>query len=256
MKFVDVAKNAAREAGDLVLEFKGKEKGIHFKAKRDIATIADKKSEELLHKILIEDNFNDHDFLSEESPFNEHGSNFRWIVDPIDGTGNFAHDNPLFCVSIGLLDGKVPIAGAIYVPTMDEMFSAQIGKGAFLNGKRIFASKQKKFYDLALAVEMPPKENVIRQTLLLEKKLALHHRVRTLGSAAMDLAYVACGRFDAFISAYLYTWDVAGGTAILNEAKGKTSSHDGKTIDLTQKYFNFVASNGPLHSKLLEKLKG
>ncbi|MFH1257715.1 MAG: inositol monophosphatase family protein [Candidatus Micrarchaeota archaeon] len=255
MNYVEAAKKAAKEAGEMLLQYQGKEKHVHFKAHRDIATKADKDSETLLHKILIEDGFPEHDFLSEESDFKGGSADYRWIVDPIDGTGNFAHENPLFCVSVGLQHKNEVIAGAIYCPTMDEMFSAEKGKGAFLNGKQVHCSKQDKFFDLLLALEMPPKENIIRRTLLIEKNFALHHRVRTLGSSALDLAYIACGRFDAFISAYLYAWDVAAGIVIAHEAGGEATHHNGKQVDLNSIHFDFAASNGILHKQLIEKIK-
>ncbi len=255
MHFSEIARKAAKEAGELVLEFQGKEKGCHFKAERDITTAADKKSEALLRKILIEDNFPEHDFLSEETPYVSSKKEYVWIVDPIDGTGNFAHENPLFCVSVGLRKGDEMVAGAIYSPTLREMFCGGKGLGATLNGKKISVSRQAEFYDLLLSVEMAPKENVIRRTLLLEKNLALKHRVRTFGSSALDLAYVACGRFDAFISAYLYIWDVAAGICILEEAGGIASRFGGERINLDDRSFNAAASNGILHRQLLEKLK-
>ncbi|MEK6953800.1 MAG: inositol monophosphatase family protein [Candidatus Micrarchaeota archaeon] len=255
MKYSQIAGRAAREAGELVLGFRGKELGIHFKAERDIATMADKKSEALLQKILIEDNFPSHDFLSEESDFAGAKSDYRWIVDPVDGTGNFAHDNPLFGISIGLMHKEEIIAGAIYLPTLDELYLSDKGKGATLNGKRISVSSQKEFYDLLLCVEMAPKENYIRKTLLLEKNLALKHRVRTLGSAAMDLAFLACGRFDVFISAYLYIWDVAAALSIISEAGGKCSHLNGAKVNPSSTSFDFAASNGVLHPQLIEKLK-
>ncbi len=255
MKYVDAARKAAKEAGELVLKFQGKEKVIKYKAERDFATEADKKSEEVLRKILIEDSFPEHDFLSEESDFGKITSDYRWIVDPIDGTGNFTSDNPLFGISVGLKHKEEMIAGAIYLPTFDEMYYAERKGGAFMNGKRIHTSKQKEFYDLLLSVEMAPKEDVIRKTLLLEKSLALKHRVRTLGSTAMDLAFLAAGRFEAFISAYLYIWDVAAAIIIVEEAGGKTSSLKGEKVDLEKVSFDFAACSGQLHSQLIQKLK-
>lgn len=255
MRYSDVAKKAAKEAGEMLLTYQGKKLKIHQKGKRDFATQADHESEELLRKILIEDNFPRHDFLSEESDFLGSGADYRWIVDPVDGTGNFAHGNPLYCVSVGLMHKNEMVAGAIYSPTSDELYFADKGKGAFLNGKRIKVSKQGEFFDLLLSVEMAPREAMIRKTLLLEKNLALKHRVRTLGSAALDLAYVACGRFDAFISAFLFNWDVAAGIVIINEAGGELTQMDGKRIDPMQISFSAAGSNGILHKKLISKLK-
>ncbi|MFH0971151.1 MAG: inositol monophosphatase family protein [Candidatus Micrarchaeota archaeon] len=255
MNYAEVAKKAAKEAGEMLLTYQGREKGVHFKAERDITTKADKASEALLEKILIEDHFPEHDFLSEETPYESKEKEYTWIVDPIDGTGNFAHENPIFCVSVGLRHGNEIVCGAIYSPAMDEMFLAEKGKGAFLNGKKITTSPDKEFYDLLLSVEMAPKENIIRRTLLLEKNLALKHRVRTFGSGAMDLAFVACGRFDAFISAYLYIWDVAAGIVIIREAGGEITHLNGEKIDLGKISFSAAASNGVLHKQLIEKLK-
>jgi myo-inositol-1(or 4)-monophosphatase len=255
MDYSNVAKKAALEAGEMVAKLQGTDLRMHAKGPRDFATEADHKSEALLRKIIIEDHFPKHDFLSEESDFIGTDAPFKWIVDPIDGTGNFAHGNPLFCISVGLEHEGEMIAGAIYSPMFQEMFWAQKGKGAFLNGKKITASKQSGFFDLLLSVEMAPREEMIRKTLLLEKSLALKHRVRTLGSAAMDLAYVACGRFDAFISAYLYIWDVAAGIVIIKEAGGNLTFMDGEEIDLKKTSFAAAASNGILHKELIEKLK-
>lgn len=255
MRHLEIAKKAVKEAGELVLKYQGKEKGVHFKAERDIATKADKESEKLLRKILIEDAFPEHDFLSEETAYEKREFEYRWIVDPIDGTGNFAHENPLFCISVGLQHKDELVLGAIYCPTMDEMFYAETGGGAFLNGKLIHASREREFFDLLLSVEMAPKEQFIRKTLLIEKNLALKHRVRTFGSAALDLAYVACGRFDAFISAYLYIWDVAAGVPILNEAGGQSSHFSGGRLGLDRIHFTFAASNGILHKQLIGKLE-
>lgn len=253
------------ESGDLMRELFGKRKTISYKKPRDVVTNADKAVEKLVFRRVREAGL-PHALLCEESGYSEHWgtrehrrpsptADYTWVVDPVDGTSNFAHENPLFCTSIGLQrNGRVELAG-VCVPMLGETFLAEYGRGAFLNGRRIRVSKERDFRDLVIAVERQPDKRLVTESLKVEERLAPHHRLRTLGSVAIDLCFVACGRYDAFYANSIFIWDCSAGKLLVEEAGGKVTHADGSPVDLSQRKFGLAASNPGLHAKFLAALR-
>ena len=252
--FLKIAEQAAREAGRLVLEMRKNERKIEKKGKVDLVTDADRASENLIREI-IKSNFPAHQFVAEEGTLAKSDSEYKWLVDPLDGTTNYAHGLPVYCVSIGLLKGNKIIAGTIYNPNLDECFTAESGKGAFLNGKPIHVSKTKLLDDSLLATGFPydiretDDDNLKEFTAFYKKAQA----VRRAGAAALDLAYVACGRFDGFWEFKLAPWDIAAGILLIEEAGGRTTSYFGDQYDIYKG--ELVATNGLIHDEMVGILK-
>lgn len=221
----------------------------------DLVTQADNESEEAIFKV-IRDEFPGHYILSEESGHFKMDSNIKWIIDPIDGTVNFANGIPICCVSIGVeQDGKM-LLGAVYNPFMNEFFFAEKGFGATLNDEKIKVSDKNDLVRSCLVtgfaysyLDMPNGPLDVFETLIRS-----NIPVRRLGSAAIDLCWVAAGRFDGFYEHNLNPWDSAAGFLILEEAGGKVSDFDGNYYSLYQP--NILATNGKIHDELLLALNG
>ncbi|MBI3005615.1 MAG: inositol monophosphatase [Ignavibacteriales bacterium] len=251
-----LAVDVAIEAGKFLRMNVGKVKHIERKQGQEtnLVTEIDKKAEELIIR-RIRNRYGSHDFLGEESGGNQSASEYRWIIDPLDGTTNFTHGLPIYCVSIGLeFRGELRV-GAVYDPTLDELFSAEKGKGAFLNGKRISVSTTSKLVESLLVTGFPydVRENADKLLPHFNNFLMEAQAVRRLGSAALDLCYVACGRFDGFWEAALNPWDMAAGVLILEEAGGKFTDLRGFPSTIYRK--ELLVSNGALHDQMLEVLK-
>lgn len=249
------AVEAAKKAGALILKRSTLAKKLYFKGEINIVTDVDKLSEQIIFKTILA-SFPGHNLLSEESaPVCNPQSGFKWIIDPIDGTTNYAHNFPFYCVSIALeIDGTVRL-GVIYNPVIDELFYAEKGKGAFVNGKRIRVSSCSNLNHAVLATGFPytirdhPEPHFrLFQTFCLNT-LA----VRRAGSAALDLCYTACGRFDGFWESSLHPWDVAAAQLILNEAGGKISDYSGNPYSIYGT--KILATNGLIHAKMLKIIK-
>ncbi len=252
------------EAGDLLRDLYHKRKTLHYKRPRDVVTNADHAVEKLVFDRVAQAGFDDH-FICEESGYTDHwgakagkarpfNEGYTWVVDPVDGTSNFAHENPLFCTSIGIQhNNRVEIAG-VYLPMLDELFFAQRGKGAFLNGKPIRVSKTDRFYDLVIAVERQPDKKLVESSLVVEEPIAFHHRLRTLGSVAIDLCFTAAGRFDGFFSNSIFIWDCSAGLLLIEEAGGKASHLDGKPVNVFERKFGLAASNSRIHASFIRAL--
>ncbi|MFH1107519.1 MAG: inositol monophosphatase family protein [Candidatus Micrarchaeota archaeon] len=241
------------ESGELLLSYANRKRTVYSKGGRDVVTSADRAVDALLARRLAGAGFKD-SVLSEESAGALSSSGYRWIIDPVDGTSNFAHGSPLFCTSLALeLDGKI-VAGAVNAPILQEFFYAERGKGAFLNGRRIHASKAGRLYDLVVAVERQPNARHALQSLKTEIPIARGNRLRTLGSAALDLCYVASGRFDAFFCTSIYAWDVAAAGLIVEEAGGRASML-GLKKEFSRRPFGYAASNKAVHPSLLKALR-
>jgi myo-inositol-1(or 4)-monophosphatase len=243
----------AREAGALLMPYFRQHLKIEYKGEADLVTAADRASETLIRE-RIKQQWPSHDVLGEELGLSDQGSDFRWYVDPLDGTTNFAHGYPVFCVSIALeqrlsgKDGK-RIAAVVYDPTRDELFSAEPGKGARLNGEAIHVSKVANLKECLLATGFPSKKRHKNPNIYFYHQITLHtHGVRRAGSAALDLCNVACGRFDGFWEFNLNPWDTAAGVLIVEEAGGKVTRFDGSPFELNSR--ETVASNGLLHDAL------
>ncbi|MFC1479854.1 inositol monophosphatase family protein [Candidatus Omnitrophota bacterium] len=245
----DLAEKAATEAGRYALRHIGKLKEVSRKTGiNDLVTDVDKMSEKIIIDRIYKE-FPHHSILAEES--GEHASSgvFRWIIDPLDGTTNYAHGFPVFCISIGVEeDGAVKI-GVVYDPSRDELFTAEEGKGAFLDGKRIKVSETQVVANSLIATGFA--YDVAGKIANIESfKTMLNNAqaVRRAGSAAIDLCYVACGRFDGFWEMGLNPWDTAAGQLIVKEAGGVVTKLDGEPFEIYQK--KILATNGRIHGEM------
>jgi myo-inositol-1(or 4)-monophosphatase len=248
----------AREAGALLMHYFHQHLKVEYKGDADLVTAADRASEKLIRERITE-TWPGHDVLGEEQGLNDQGSDYRWYVDPLDGTTNFAHGFPVFCVSMAL-ERRVPgksaqlIAGVVYDPTRDEIFSAEQGSGAHLNGEPIHVSTISQLNESLLATGFPSHKRHKNPNIFFYHQITLHtHGVRRAGSAALDLCNVASGRFDGFWEFNLNPWDTAAGVLILEEAGGKVSRFDGSPFELNSR--ETLASNGLLHDALLHEFQ-
>lgn len=251
--YLAVAADAALAAGALQRRYFRSALTISKKGRIDLVTEADVAVEREIQS-RIHARFPDHAFLGEESgaSSSSDGASHRWIVDPIDGTTNFAHGLALFCVSIALeIDGQVAV-GAVYDPMADELFTAERGQGARLNGRLLRVTTEAELVNALLVTGFPyaPGDRRAEQLEVFAALLAEAQAVRRLGSAALDLCLVAAGRFDAFWEQGLQPWDVAAGALIVQEAGGLVTSYDGAAFDPFAR--QIVASNGPVHGKVLD----
>jgi myo-inositol-1(or 4)-monophosphatase len=248
----------AREAGALLVHYFHQHLKIEYKGDADLVTAADRASEALIRD-RIRAQWPEHDVLGEEQGLNDQGSDYRWYVDPLDGTTNFAHGYPVFCVSMGLErrvseTAATRIAAVVYDPTRDELFSAEQGKGARLNGEAIQVSKTPVLKESLLATGFPSHKRHKNPNIFFYHQITLRtHGVRRAGSAALDLCNVASGRFDGFWEFNLNPWDTAAGVLIVEEAGGKVTRFDGSPFELNSR--ETVASNGLLHEALLTEFK-
>ncbi len=255
-EFLEIAVEAAKKAGKYVINNIGslKEKDIESKQISDFVTRIDKESENIIIKI-IKEKFSDHSFLAEESPGASEITTYQWIIDPLDGTTNFIHGYPVFSISIALKYYDEIILGVVFDPTREELFAAEKGKGAFLNQRPIHVSSLEKFSDSLIATGFPfRKKDVIEPYLKLFK--AIFSRVsdiRRAGSAAIDLAYLACGRCDGFFEIGLSPWDIAAGAILIREAGGIITDFSGGKDYL--KTGNIVAGTPSVHNELLNEVK-
>jgi myo-inositol-1(or 4)-monophosphatase len=256
--FLPAISAIAREAGALLMHYFHQHLKIEYKGDADLVTAADRASEALIRE-RIREHWPSHDVLGEEQGLSDQGSDYRWYVDPLDGTTNFAHGYPVFCVSIAL-EYRAPgkpgnrIAAVIYDPTRDELFSAEQGRGAQLNGETIQVSKTAVLKECLLATGFPSFKRHKNPNIYFYHQITLHsHGVRRAGSAALDLCDVASGRFDGFWEFNLNPWDTAAGVLIVEEAGGKVTRFDGSPFELNSR--ETVASNGLIHDALLLEFK-
>ncbi len=253
MNYLEVAEKTAREAGVVLLENLGKVKKIEFKAKNSLVTEVDKLSEEIIIN-NIKKSFPSHDIFAEESGRHSENSDYLWLIDPIDGTTNYAHAYPFFSISIALeVKGEVEI-GLVYDPVKDEMFTAEAGKGAYLNGELIKVSKSDSIEHSNVCtgfmheVEWMVEANIKHFGNFIRRARA----VRRDGSAALDVCYVACGRFDGFWELGLNPWDTAAAVLILKEAGGQVTTFSGDEYSIYIK--EILASNSIIHGQMIEIL--
>jgi len=243
----------AREAGVLLMDYFHRHVAVEYKGEADLVTVADRKSEALIRE-RIRQRWPMHDILGEEEGFKDTGSEYRWYVDPLDGTTNFAHGFPVFCVSMALEHKGTRIAGVVYDPTRDELFSAEQGSGAYLNGQRIRVSKISRLAECLVATGFPSHKRHKNPNIYFYHQITLRtHGVRRAGSAALDLCCVACGRFDGFWEFNLNPWDTAAGVLIVEEAGGKVSDFRGGPFQLDSR--ETLASNGLVHAELLDEFQ-
>ena len=243
---------AAKEAGKFLKQNVGKVKNIQLKGgeEKNLVTEIDKHSEEIIIDI-IKKHHPGHDILAEESGAGRGQiSEFRWIIDPLDGTTNFTHSFPVFCVSIGVEHKGELVAGVIYDPNFDELFTAERGNGAFLNGKRIHVSRTDTLKRSLLVTGFPYNvtenpDNAIEHFI---QFLMESQAVRRMGSAAIDLAYVAAGRYEGFWEVALNPWDMAAGALLVTEAGGMLSDFSGNPFSVYKK--QVLATNGLVHEEM------
>src|SRR5205085_5426880 len=247
----------AREAGALLLQYFHEGLKIEYKGDADLVTAADRASEVLIRERVAKQ-FPSHDVLGEEQGLNDRGNEYRWYVDPLDGTTNFAHGFPVFCVSLAIerriADSQKRVAAVVYDPTRDELFCAEPGKGAQLNGKAIHVSKIGQLKESLLATGFPSHKRHKNPNIFFYHQITLRtHGVRRAGSAALDLCDVACGRYDGFWEFNLNPWDTAAGVLIVEEAGGRVTRFDGQPFRIDSR--ETLASNGLLHETLLREFQ-
>ena len=220
----------------------------------NLVTEIDKKSEEKIIEVIKND-FPLHNILSEEIGALTQESNYKWIIDPIDGTINYAHSIPITCISIGLEKDNEVIMGAVYNPMMNELFFAEKGQGSYFNSKQIHVSKEDNFAKALLVTGFPydSSTNPHKPTEVFNRIVSADIPIRRLGSAALDLCWTAMGRFEGFWEYNLNAWDVAAGCIILTEAGGMLSDFDGKPLSIYQK--EILATNGLIHEQLRKIIK-
>ena len=250
-RYVPKVEAIAREAGALLMRYFAQHVKIEYKGDVDLVTDADRSSEKLIVERLRAQ-WPEYDIVGEEGTRSDTGADYRWYVDPLDGTTNFAHGYPVFCVSIALVrtgDERLE-AGVLYDPTRDELFAAERGKGATLNGKPIQVSKTTSLAESILGTGFPSLKRHKNPNIHFYHQITLRsHGVRRAGSAALDLANVACGRYDGFWEFNLNPWDTAAGALLVQEAGGIVSRFDNSAFRIDSR--EVLASNGLIHQELL-----
>jgi len=248
--YLETSTDIAREAGALLAGYFERHVAVELKGDFDVVTEADRASEKLICKRL-RGSFPEHAIVAEEGGGHESASGYRWYVDPLDGTTNFAHGFPVFNVSLGLEHDGELICGVIYDPSRQEVFQAERGSGAFLNGERIGVSKTSRISDSLSATGFPSRKRHQNVNVHFYYQLAMmSHGVRRAGAAAIDLAYVACGRLDAFWEFALNPWDVAAGILLVNEAGGTCSDMHGAPANVRAPHI--LADNTQIHAEMVE----
>jgi myo-inositol-1(or 4)-monophosphatase len=247
--YVEVAVEAAKLGGDVLKQSYGQLKQVEYKGEINIVTEVDKRSEKLIVDFLTV-RFPKHSILAEEGTDMVRSSEFKWVIDPLDGTTNYAHDYPIFCVSVALERHGEVIVGVVYQPIFEELFVAESGNGAYLNGRKIQVSRVDKLRQSLLSTGFP-------YDVLEDPGQALQYfsgfvhaaqAVRRDGSAALDLCYVAMGRFDGFWEVRLKPWDTAAGVLIVAEAGGTVTDFQGEPYSIYKD--EVVASNGVIHNQM------
>lgn len=251
--FLPQATAIAVEAGKLLLPYFERRIGFEYKGDVDLVTEADLASEKLIVERL-RTAWPEHDIVAEEGTRDSHGGSFRWYVDPLDGTTNFAHGYPVFCVSMGLeWEGQL-VAGILYDPTRDELFAAAKGSGATLNGRPIHVSGTTTLSESILGTGFPSFKRHKNPNIHFYHQITLRsHGIRRAGSAALDLANVAAGRYDGYWEFNLNPWDTSAGVLLVQEAGGTVSRFDGSPFDIDSR--ETLASNTLIHQELLENFR-
>lgn len=248
--FLKLASDAARAAGQILRDGWGKPHAIEFKGAINLVTEVDHAAEAVIIEQLLRVT-PDFDILAEESGAHERGSAFRWVIDPVDGTTNYAHHFPYFAVSIGLEENGESIAGVVYDPILDQLFSATRGGGAFLNGERIACSHPQSVGESVLATGLTydqwESDRGLPQIMRMIKRA---RSLRINGCAALDLANVACGRLDAYCDTGLFPWDISAGRLLVTEAGGVFKQYG----DVSRTDSTYCIGTSPQISAELEQL--
>lgn len=224
----DVALKAAKEAGDILLHYFRRSDTVHHKGKRNLVSNADLASEEAIMALLRKE-YPSHAILSEEAGHVPARSGYTWIIDPLDGTNNYIFGIPWFCVTIALTRGPDILLGLTYDPLRKEAFLAEKGRGAELNGKPVAVSNRTSIYHAILGYDMGYNPEKGKETVGVVSRLwPRAHGFRAMGSAALGIASVGCGRLDLYFHKYLYPWDIASGILFVREAGGQVTDWSGK----------------------------
>ncbi len=244
----------AKASGEIVREGFGKNIQIEYKTgENNLVTEIDKKAEQTIIE-FIQKKYPSHGILSEERGELKKDSEYLWVIDPLDGTTNFAHGLPIFSVSIGLQENNKTIAGVVYDVMRDVIYTAEIDKGSFANGRKLYKSQRDKLSHSMLVTGFPYniKENPEKAFERFETMTRSSRAVRRLGSAAIDFCYVAAGVFEGFWEVHLHPWDICAGKLIVEEAGGKVTDFDGSDMDIFSK--RVLASNGFVHQQMIDLL--
>ena len=247
--FTEIASQIARDAGAVQMSYLNKV-GYEIKGEQDLVTVADRASEALICERL-RSHFPSHGIVAEEGGGHQSASGYCWYVDPLDGTTNFAHGFPHFNVSMGLAKDGELIAGVIYDPNRDELFAAEKGSGAHLNNRPIKTSNARTLKTSLVSTGFPSTKRSQNVNIHFYYQLAMiSHGIRRAGAAALDFAYVACGRLEAFWEFNLKPWDMAAGILIVQEAGGVCTDMYGKPVDLYGE--SVVCDNSHIHAEMIE----
>jgi myo-inositol-1(or 4)-monophosphatase len=251
--FLAICEDAARAGGQVLLDWIGKFEARE-KGPADLVTQADLASQEEIRCIVL-GHFPTHQFVGEEgATAGATTSEFRWLVDPLDGTTNYVHQIPMYCTSIGLERRGELICGVVFDPVSRECYTAEVGSGAHLNGRKLFTSNIQRMDDAVLAVSFPPR--VGRDSREIEefsRAIVACQAVRRTGSTALNLCYLAAGRFDAYWGGNTKPWDVAAGAVIVREAGGLITNYSGRALDIDHPQF-VAAATPALHEQMLHML--
>ena len=253
-EFLPEMQKIAREAGELLMSHFGKVE-IEYKGDVDLVTKADREAEALIVE-RVRGLWPKHDITGEEGTLTQTGGEYRWYIDPLDGTTNFAHGYPVFCVSIAVerVSAGERVAGVIFDPTRNELFSAEKGSGADMNGRKISVSKTATLAESLIATGFPSKKRHKNPNIHFYHQITLRsHGVRRAGSAALDLAYTACGRYDGYWEFNLNPWDTAAGVLLLQESGGTVTGFWNDPFDIASR--EVTATNTVLHAELLRELQ-
>ena len=249
-KELEGAISAAREAGEVLREGFGRQHSVRYKGEVDLVTEVDEQAERVIKEILL-GAFPSYEMLAEESGRSSGQEDARWIVDPLDGTTNYAHGLPIFAVSIALERAGEVVVGVVHDPIREETYLAERGGGATLNGEPIRVSDNDELIQALIATGFPYDRAEMPEALeLFGRFAAITRGMRRLGSTALDLCYVAAGRLDGYYERGIWAWDIAAGGLILEEAGGKVTDYRGAGLNLEGR--QIVASNGYLHSAMME----
>ena len=247
--YLEISAEIAREAGALLSTYFERRVAFELKGEHDLVTEADRASERLVIERL-RSHFPTHSIVAEEGGGHTGSSDFCWYVDPLDGTTNFAHGFPMYNVTMALEQAGELVAGVVFDPTRNEMFAAERGSGAYLNNRRIRVSKAARVADSLVATGFPSRKRHLNINVHFYYQIAMvTHGVRRAGSAALDLAYTACGRLDGFWEFGLNPWDMAAGILLVTEAGGKCSDMKGGAASLRGPHL--LADNGAIHDEIL-----
>ena len=251
LAFLELAQRAAQRAGALIRTSVHQVKQVEHKSAIDLVTSIDRESEQIIVD-LIQEHYPEHSIVAEEGTEISHNhAEYQWIIDPVDGTTNFVHGLPYFCVSIALTRGDTVVVGLVYDPMRDEAFTAMHGRGACLNGVSVTASDVEELDKALLATGFPDdrRQRADEYLALFKEFMKSAQDIRRGGSAALDLCYVASGRLDGLWAQGLHAWDVAAGSLIVREAGGMSTDFRGQELDVWGS--EILCSNGRIHEEMV-----